>query len=189
MVEPLLTILALWPSALLTHCPDGIVASHFGVAQQKYRSHARTNTAANHALAEACYLEVPNNKPERYEDVKRSLESGARPNIHDEYAYTPLMHEAEWGHRRTVMLLLQYSASASRSDSEGNTALIYACSRPFPDTEIVMALLRHGASVTHRNKYGRHAFYYARRSLRDSKRNLRGRRDPDVGKWQRIVSL
>jgi ankyrin repeat protein len=125
---------------------------------------SRRNHAADEALSQACYLEVQNAKPEEYDDVARALKEGANPNVSDRYGFTALMHEALWGHRRTVLLLLHYGASARRTDTNGSNALIYASASPVPDEKIVEALIRHGASITHRNKNGHSALYLARKS-------------------------
>src|SRR5689334_3170271 len=84
------------PTVGTAHSRSRAQHTHRVAAHKRYPWQTRPNPAANQALAEACYLDVPNNKPERYDDVNRALESGAKPDIDDGHGFTPLMHEAQW---------------------------------------------------------------------------------------------
>ena len=108
-------------------------------------------------LAEACWLDVSNSKPERVEDVSRLLQLGANPNVHNKFGVTVLMHEAQWEHTRTVDLLLKYGANPNVRSQTGGTALMYATAAGGGSETVFTSLLRHGANPKYRDDRGLNA--------------------------------
>lgn len=73
----------------------------------------------------------------------------------------------------TILLLLEYGAEVNAVDSEGRSALMYACqlkgrrTRRRPDLTCVKALIRHGADIDHRDSTGRTALILTVMGLSD----------------------
>lgn len=95
-----------------------------------------------------------------YETIRFLLERGADPNVGTD-SYYPL-HLA--GDAQSVELLLAHGAriDAQTSDSWGATALMTNLER---NMEIMLVLLRHGASLDVRDRYGRNILETAQRRL------------------------
>nr|XP_053626165.1 LOW QUALITY PROTEIN: ankyrin-3-like [Cherax quadricarinatus] len=59
--------------------------------------------------------------------AERLLRLGANPGLRGEHGVTPLMLAAACGNERLLRLLIHYGATAASRDTQGRTALAYAC--------------------------------------------------------------
>lgn len=97
------------------------------------------------AIADAaCY--------DHYEIAKMLLEHGANPNIIAQGGLTPL---TQVENVRMVNLLLEHGADPNIPDDDGDLPIIYRIDNR--DKESVVALIKAGSDLDHKNKWGRSA--------------------------------
>ncbi|MCB1073404.1 MAG: hypothetical protein KDK96_09950 [Chlamydiia bacterium] len=88
-----------------------------------------------------------------------------RPHINllDGQRRTPLHNAVCCRNKRWVKTLLGAGASLKERDFLGNTPLLSACNMNRPSSEIIEALLKHGANVEAENKFGKVLHHVAER--------------------------
>lgn len=129
------------------------------------------NKVGKTALIMACQYSVPayydSNKYKIKTSliVKKLLESGADPNIHDRCGYTPLMYSAISGYAGNISMLFEYGARVDATDRNGENALIKSINDitilKHSDQEVVAALLKAGADINFKDKNGYTPLMYA----------------------------
>lgn len=85
--------------------------------------------------------------------VKKLLEAGANPNVHDNAGWTPLHEACGHGNLELVHLLIAHGAQVNVATGDGVTPLHDAVMSSQPD--VVLLLMRSGADVSARTKDGR----------------------------------
>lgn len=76
-------------------------------------------------------------------------------NLQDGQRKTPLHNAVCCKNKLWVKALLEAGASVKERDFLGNTPLLSACNMNRPSSEIIEALLKHGANIEEENKFGR----------------------------------
>ena len=84
-------------------------------------------------------------------------------NLQDGQRRTPLHNAVCCKNKRWVKALLSAGASLKERDFLGNTPLLSACNMNWSSSEIIEALLKHGANVEAENKFGRALHHVAER--------------------------
>ena len=91
------------------------------------------------------------------EELKQLLETGADPNLRDNNGRTALMKSTYPVQVESIRLLLEHGADPNVTDNKGMTPLMVQRDSP----EAVALLIKAGARINAREKFGRTALFYS----------------------------